>query len=182
MTRKTIARIAATALAAAGLALPTLASADSESATFFACEKNGKVIPGTIHVDSRPNCNGGATLVWWSQGSGSDDQSQGSRVRVMGGAVASDGDVLAGRGFSIVKPVNTVGQYKLVVRPGKLRRRIEPQVVVTPYGVAPTVSNPLVMGVVERDDGSWVFDIWMSQDSPSMSLNDQAFMFVLVQN
>jgi hypothetical protein len=171
MKLRILTRISAALLAAAGLGLPTILSA--QSVTFYACQKNGKVIPGTIQVGDRPSCNGGASPVWWAQG---------SHARVLGGAVASDGDVLAGRGFTIVKPTNTVGQYKLVIRPGKLKSGVEPQLSVTPYGVAPTVSNPLVMGVVERDDGAWVFDIWMSQDSPSMSLNDQAFMFVLVQN
>lgn len=172
MVRKTVARIAASLLAAAGIALPALAAPDSGT-YFFACQKDGKVIPGTIMVGSRPNCNGGATLVWWAQG---------SNVRVMGGAVASDGKVLAGQGFSVVKPIGTVGQYKLIVQAGKLKRGVNPQVMVTPYGVAPTVSNPLIMGVDDQPDGSWIIDVWMSQDSPSMSLNDQAFMFVLVQN
>ncbi|MBL8352055.1 MAG: hypothetical protein JNL87_17300 [Burkholderiaceae bacterium] len=172
MTRKSLSRVVAPLLAAAGIALPALVSA--QPVTFYACQKDGKVIPGTIQVGSKPNCNGGAKLTWWDQGGH-------HHHHVVSGAVSSDGRKIAGEGFEVVKPLNTVGQYKLIIAPGMHTGTGEPQVTVTPYGYLTSVSNPLVMGVIKQANGSWVVDVWMSQDTPSLSLSDQAFMFVLVQ-
>jgi hypothetical protein len=43
-----------------------LASGDATHRTFFACVKDGSLIPGSVVVDTAPTCRGGAELVSWN--------------------------------------------------------------------------------------------------------------------
>ena len=49
-----------------GGAFAGAAIAQSDEDVFYACEQNGKVIPGTISVNVEPNCAGSRTLVSWN--------------------------------------------------------------------------------------------------------------------
>ncbi|MDQ1509037.1 MAG: hypothetical protein QOG50_881 [Actinomycetota bacterium] len=43
-----------------------LASGDAPHRTFYACVKDGSMIPGSVVVDTAPTCHGGAELVTWN--------------------------------------------------------------------------------------------------------------------
>jgi len=43
-----------------------LASGDAAHRTFFACVKDGSLIPGSVVVDTAPTCRGGADTVSWN--------------------------------------------------------------------------------------------------------------------
>ena len=46
-----------------------LASGDGTSPTFYACVKEGRIVSGSVVVDTAPTCRGGAELVSWGSGS-----------------------------------------------------------------------------------------------------------------
>jgi hypothetical protein len=45
-----------------------IAGHEPDHHVFYACEQNGKVIPGTMMVGQEPTCNGNKTLVSWHSG------------------------------------------------------------------------------------------------------------------
>lgn len=57
-----------------------VAIAESGDDVFYACEKDGQVISGTISVNVEPNCRGKSTLVTWnSEGSQGETGAQGEQ-------------------------------------------------------------------------------------------------------
>jgi hypothetical protein len=50
-----------------GTAIGAVAFAQPDGDTFYACEKNGSVIAGTLSVNTEPTCRGGAVLTTWNQ-------------------------------------------------------------------------------------------------------------------
>jgi hypothetical protein len=150
----------------ASLSLP--AAAVSAPLTFYACQKDGKVIPGTIQVGEKPKCSGGAKSVWWAQG---------SNVKVFGGAVASDGSVLSGSGFTVEHV--SAGKYHVTFAPGLVTQAAT--LSVTPYGFLYGYTNPVVAGSSDLGDGSRLYEIRLSGTTPGETPYDNPFMFIVVQ-
>ena len=155
-----------TLLALAGSGLPVLAQGGP--LTFHACQKGGKVIPGTIQVGQKPKCNGGATMVSWAQG---------SNVKVFGGLVSATGGVLSGKGFT-VQHVST-GRYHITFAPGVVTE--DATLSVTPYGITFGYVNPVVTGSSDVGDGSRLYEIRLSGTTPGEAPYDNPFMFIVVQ-
>lgn len=65
-TNKLSAVLAVGALAMATGVLVSAQEPPAES-TFYACVKDGKLIPGSMQVDEAPDCNGGAELFSWNE-------------------------------------------------------------------------------------------------------------------
>lgn len=61
-----VAAIAALVVVALGASLVGAAVAGEDEPVFHACERNGRVIPGTIRVDELPRCRWRRTLVSWN--------------------------------------------------------------------------------------------------------------------
>jgi hypothetical protein len=58
--------LAAVTAGTAGVQALFTGAQSNGSDTFFGCERQGKLIPGTLHVGRMPECRGQATLVSWS--------------------------------------------------------------------------------------------------------------------
>jgi hypothetical protein len=147
------------------MTLPALAAAPS---IFYACQKDGKVIPGTIQIDSKPKCSGGATMVWWEQR---------PAVSTFGGVVASDGSVLSGTGFTVQRA--SAGIYQITFASGVVNK--DATLSVTPYGITFGYVNPVVTGAVDMGNGSRLYEIRLSATTPGEMLADNPFMFIVAQ-
>jgi len=157
-----LAMAAGLGMTAMGVSLP--AAAGQPPLTFYACQKDGKVIPGTIQIDEEPTCHGGATVVYWTQ---DRDPIQ------IGGTVASNGKVVSGKGFT-AKWVRT-GVYHVVFDASLVKK--DASMTVTQFGVLQTFTTPVVTGSTVAG-GKRVFEIWMTAAGLTY---DNAFMFNLVQ-
>jgi hypothetical protein len=135
---------------------------------FYACAKDNKVIPGTIQVTEKPNCRGGSKLVGWGQG---------RDVKVFGGTVASDGSIVAGKGFTVQRVA--VGTYQITFARGMATK--DATLSVTPYGVLYGYVNPVVTGYLDMGGGKLLYEIRMSTTTPVQNLADNPFMFIVVK-
>lgn len=149
--------------------------AGADGLVFYACAKGGKVIPGSIHVDESPNCNGGASLVWWYQAA----VNRAPQVKAFGGVVAASGRILSGNGFTVERL--EVGKYLVTFARGVVARGSA--MTVTPY-FTPNAANNYFTNAAVTDtqllrDGSRYFEITMSATTPTESPMDGGFMFIV---